>query len=235
MRYGAAALAAAACVAGCGVASGNGVAAKSPDAIVGAGMSAISDAKSVHVSASARRTPAYRSIVNAGLKVTLELAFVPGKGGSGWINLGGGMGFQVASLDHEVYIRASNTVWIQVASAPVEVAHLLGGKWVRVPASGEFGRLANFVQARALLAGHGPLRKGRNLDSRWTESGGRPRSANWRNASRRRDREAPSDSLGRWSERPSRLRSLQPTGVAERARALDRQARPAVTALPPRR
>jgi hypothetical protein len=140
-------------IAGCGAASSNGVAAKSPDAIVAAAKNAISGVKSVHVSG---------SVVASGVPVTLDLNLAAGEGGSGRMSQNG-RSFQVVVVKRVVYVKGSDAFWRHFGGqAAVQLLH---GKWFRGPATGEFAALAAFVTEpknlfKELSSGHVALAKG---------------------------------------------------------------------------
>jgi hypothetical protein len=139
-------------LAGCGGASSNGVAAKSPDAIVAAATNAIRGAKSVHVSG---------SIVNSGSPVTLDLNLAAGKGGGGRMSENG-LSFRIIVLKRVVYINGSDTFWRHFGGNAA--AQLFHGKWLRGPASGQLGSVAALTDLQSLfsklLSTHGALAKG---------------------------------------------------------------------------
>lgn len=143
----------AALIAGCGGTSGNGVADKSPDAIVAAATNAIRGVKSVHVSG---------SLVSEGTPVTLDLNLVAGRGGSGRMSQSG-LDFQLIVLDQAAYINGSDAFWRHAGGG--EAAQLLGGKWLKMPATGQFGSLTALADVQTLfdklLSNHGKLKKGR--------------------------------------------------------------------------
>jgi hypothetical protein len=138
-------------VAGCGGASDNGVAAKSPDAIVTAATNAVSGVKSVHVSG---------SVTSNGSPITLDLNLVAGKGGGGQMSEGG-LSFKIVDLSQVVYLNGSDAFWRQVGGN--SAAQLFHGKWLRAPATGQFASLAALTDVRALfsklLSTHGTLAK----------------------------------------------------------------------------
>src|SRR5438270_3355015 len=86
---------------GCGGASDNGIASKSPDQIANLVTDAASTVKSVHVAG---------SIVNGGSPITLDLNLVSSKGGGGQMSQSG-LSFQIISLDQLVYLNGSAAFW----------------------------------------------------------------------------------------------------------------------------
>jgi hypothetical protein len=139
-------------VAGCGGASDNGVAAKSPDAIVSAATNAVSGVKSVHVSG---------SVTSNGSPINLDLTLAAGKGGGGQMSEGG-LSFKIIDLSQVVYLNGSDAFWRHVGGNAA--AQLFHGKWLRAPATGQFASLAALTDVRALfsklLSTHGTLAKG---------------------------------------------------------------------------
>lgn len=141
-------------LAGCGGSgggSGNGVAGRSPDAIVRAANDAVARASSIHVAG---------SLSSNGVPLTLDLHLVSGKGGTGRLSQNG-LAFRVISVGRDVYIQASHAFWAHYAGR--QAAHALEGKWLRAPAGGQFASIAaltNMQQLlREVLLTHGPLKK----------------------------------------------------------------------------
>lgn len=141
-----------ACIAGCGGASNNGIAAKSPDAIVSAARNAIGSVKSVHVSG---------SIVNGGSRIALNLKLAARKGGSGRLSVNG-LSFQIIVMKQVVYLSGSDSFWRHFGGSAA--AQLFHGKWLRAPATGRLASLAALTDLQALfgtaLSIHGTLAKG---------------------------------------------------------------------------
>jgi hypothetical protein len=139
-------------LAGCGGASNNGVAAKSPDAIVTSASNAANGVKSVHVSG---------TVTSAGSPVTLDLGLVAGKGGGGQMAQNG-LSFNIIDLNNEVYLNGSDAFWRHVGGNAA--AQLFHGKWLRAPATGQFASLASLTDVHTLftklLTVHGTLAKG---------------------------------------------------------------------------
>jgi hypothetical protein len=137
---------------GGGAAPDNGVAAKSPDAIVSAATNAISGVKSVHVSG---------SLVSKGTPVSLDLNLVAGQGGAGRMSEGG-LSFQLVALNQVVYVKGSDAFYQRFAGSAG--AQLFHGKWLKTPATGQFGSLASLTNLQALfsalLSSHGTLATG---------------------------------------------------------------------------
>jgi hypothetical protein len=137
----------------CGGSSDNGVASKSPVAIVRAAGAAMDGVKSVHVSG---------SIVSGGSPITLDLDLVSGKGGRGNMSEGG-LSFQLVANGKVVYINGSPAFWRHFGGAAVVA--LFKGKWLKAPAStGAFASLASLTNLHQLfskqLSSHGKLTKG---------------------------------------------------------------------------
>ena len=133
--------------------SGNGVASKSPDAIVSTATSAIDGVSSVHVSG---------SVVSGGTPISLDLSLVSGKGARGSMSENG-LGFQLIGVGQYVYINGSPAFWSHFGGAAA--AQLFQGKWLKAPAStGNFASLSSLTNLHQLLSGllssHGTLSKG---------------------------------------------------------------------------
>jgi hypothetical protein len=142
-------------LAGCGGAkpSGNGVAAKSPAAILQAAKAAAAQAQSVHV---------VGTIDAAGKPISLDMELLAGKGGKGKISEDG-FTLQLVQTAGAVYINGSAAFYRHVAGSTA--AQLLQGRWLKAPAdSGELASLASLTDLARLvntaLAGHGSLSKG---------------------------------------------------------------------------
>jgi len=146
------ALAVACALGACGGSSDNGVASKSPDAIVSSASAAIQSAQSVHVSG---------SVANGNAPVTLDLSLVSGKGATGTMSENG-LSFQIVAVDQTVYINGSEAFWRHFGGSLA--ATLLDGKWLKAPETGQFATLAEVTDLNrlmsGLLAGHGTLTKG---------------------------------------------------------------------------
>jgi hypothetical protein len=140
-------------LAACGSSSsGNGVASKSPEAIVAAATQAIDGVRSVHVAG---------STTSGSSKISLDLSLVSGRGGSGQMSIAG-TSFQIVALGQFVYIKAGSDFWRRFANQ--QVARALEGKWLKAPTSGQFGAFASLTNLKLLfgqlLARHGTLVKG---------------------------------------------------------------------------
>lgn len=138
-------------VSACGGSSGNGVASKSPDAILAAALAAVDGAKFVHISG---------KFANGASPTTLNLDLVSGKGGHGNASVGG-LAYRIVVIDNTVYVNARSAFWRHVVSAATATA--LDGRWLKAPASGRFALLAKLTNLRALLptvlSTHGTLVK----------------------------------------------------------------------------
>ncbi len=139
---------------GCGGSSGNGVASKSPDAIVTAASGAIGGVKSVHVSG---------SVTSGASPITLDLDLLAGQGGRGKMSENG-LSFQLLEAGKFVYINASQGFWQHVGGSAA--AQLFRGKWLKAPAgTGNFASFAALTNLHKLLNGllgsHGKLAKGK--------------------------------------------------------------------------
>ncbi len=145
-------------LAACGGGSDNGVSSKSPNDIASAASSAVSNVNSVHVAG---------AVANGTSRFTIDLNLVNGKGGAGSMSQGG-LSFKIISVNQEVYINGSPTFWRQFGGA--SAASLLSGKWLKAPASGQFGSLATLTNVHTLfsqlLSTHGTLAKGNSTTVR---------------------------------------------------------------------
>ena len=139
-------------LAACGGASDNGVAAKSPDAIVAAATNAVSGVKSVHVSG---------SVTSGGTALSLDLNLVAGRGGVGQMSEGG-LSLRIVDVNQVIYINASDAFWRHFVGTAG--AQLLHGKWLKASATGQFATFASLTDLQALftklLGSHGALSKG---------------------------------------------------------------------------
>lgn len=144
-------------IAGCGGSSSNGgtdngVAAKSPDAIVNAATNAANTVKTVHVAGALR---------SGGSPITLDLTLVAGKGGGGQMTQNG-LSFKLINLNQTVYINGSDAFWRHIGGS--SAAQLFHGKWLRASANGQFSGIASLTSVQTLfnqlLSNHGKLAKG---------------------------------------------------------------------------
>lgn len=131
--------------------SDNGVAAKSPDAIVTASSNALLGVTTVHVSG---------AFVSSGVPTALNLYLVSGKGARGSMSQSG-LSFQLVSVGGEVYINGSPAFWRHFGGSAA--AALFNGKWLKAPATGQFSSLASLTNLsqlfNKLLGQHGTLTK----------------------------------------------------------------------------
>lgn len=145
-------------VVGCGSGADNGVASKSPDAIVSAASNAVAGASTVHVAG---------TINNGGSPTTIDLFLAKGKGGKGLMGQSG-VSFKVLTLNGEVYVNGSAAFWRHFGGNPA--AQLLNGKWLKAPASGQFAPLAMLTNPQdlfsQLVGNHGTLAKGKTTTVR---------------------------------------------------------------------
>lgn len=137
---------------GCGGSSGNGVASKTPAAIVAAAKTAADSASSVHVSG---------SIVSGKSSVALDMELLAGRGGRGQISEDG-LSFDLIKTGGTVYISGNSAFYSHFGGAAA--AQLLKGKWLKASAtSGSFSTLAGLTNLSQLvntaLANHGTLVK----------------------------------------------------------------------------
>jgi hypothetical protein len=128
-------------LAGCGgSSSGSGIASESPQKILNDSLAAANSLKSVHAAGT----------VNSGSQhITLDIQLVGGKGGQGQITLGG-LSFKLVGLNHFAYMQAPPAVW-EKAGAPASAAKQLQGKWLRTPATGQFGSIASLTDLHTLF------------------------------------------------------------------------------------
>jgi hypothetical protein len=149
------ALLAAVLLAACGgssSSSGNGVAEKSPAAIIAATKTAADGAKSVHVSG---------SLVSGGSPITLDMNLLAGKGGRGQLSQDG-LSFELVEVGGTVYIKGSPAFYKHIGGSAA--AQLLQGKWLKAPASSaDFASLGQLTNLRSLvdqtLSDHSSLSK----------------------------------------------------------------------------
>jgi hypothetical protein len=139
-------------IAGCGGTSDNGVAASSPDAIVGSASNAVGGVKSVHV---------FGTVTSQGSPITLDLRLIAGKGGGGRMSQNG-LSFRIIDLNQTVYLNGSDAFWRhEGGNAAVQLFH---GKWLKAPATGQFASIASLTDVQTLfsklLSNHGTLAKG---------------------------------------------------------------------------
>jgi hypothetical protein len=139
-------------LAGCGSSShGNGVASKSPRAIVEAAQTAAEAATSAHV---------VGSIARAGGSETFDIEILAGKGAHGSVSVEGAT-FAVIEDAGTVYLKGNAAFYTRVGGR--KAGELLHGKWLRAPASGaKFAPLLRLTDLHGLvsssLAGHAGLR-----------------------------------------------------------------------------
>ncbi len=127
-------------VAGCGGASSNGEAKKTPAQVLSDTKAAAISASGVHVAG---------TIVTAGNPLSLDLTIVSGKGGKGTLSEGG-LGFELVSVGGKAYIRGSDAFYRKFAGAAA--AALLRGKWLAGSAtSGQFKTLGDITNIRSLM------------------------------------------------------------------------------------
>ncbi len=128
-------------LAGCGgSSSGGGVASESPQKILNDSLAAANGLRSVHAAG---------AVNSGGQHIALDLQLVGGVGGRGAITLGG-LTFKLVGLKNYAYMQAPPAVW-EKAGAPASAARLLQGKWLRAPATGEFGSVAKLTDIHALF------------------------------------------------------------------------------------
>lgn len=141
-----------AALAGCGGSSGNGIAEKSPAAILAATKAAADSASSVHVSG---------SLVSNGTPITLDIDLIAGKGGRGQLSQNG-LSFELIQVGGTVYIKGSSGFYSRIGGKAA--AQLLEGKWLKAAAStADFASISQLTNLHELvdqtLADHGTLTK----------------------------------------------------------------------------
>jgi hypothetical protein len=134
-------LLAAAGIAACGSGgpASNGVASKSPAAIVTAASTAVDGLKSVRIAG---------SLVSGTTPITLNLDLVAGKGASGSMSENG-LSFQIIAIGNAVYISGSQAFWTHTGGAAM--AALFKGKWLQTTASGNFSSLSTLTNVHDLF------------------------------------------------------------------------------------
>lgn len=141
-------------LAGCaGSSGGEDIASKTPAQIVAASQTAADAAGSVHVSG---------SIVNGGSPITIDLSLLAGKGAVGSFTQSGS-GFELVRSGATIYIRGDAAFYRHLAGP--SAARLLGGRWLKAPAtSRSFASLASLTDLQGLIgatfSGQGRLSKG---------------------------------------------------------------------------
>jgi hypothetical protein len=134
-----------------GSSSGNGIAAKSPDAIAAAATKAAEAAKSVEVAG---------SLTQDGTTVALDLKMVAGSGATGWLTEQGKR-FNMVLAGKTLYINAGKPFWTAFANAAA--AKLLEGKWLKTPATGSYASVAKLGNLQTffkqVFGHHGTLAK----------------------------------------------------------------------------
>jgi hypothetical protein len=131
----------------------NGVASKSPTAILAATKVAADSATSVHVAG---------SIDSNGTPLTLDMDLLAGKGGRGRISENG-ISFELIVTGDTVYINGSPAFYKRIGGSAA--AQLFQGKWLKASATGgDFASIASLTDLRKLvdttLANHGTLAAG---------------------------------------------------------------------------
>ncbi|MGA2470736.1 MAG: hypothetical protein ABSG64_08615 [Solirubrobacteraceae bacterium] len=120
--------------------SGNGIASKSPNAIVAATVAALKSLTSVHVDG---------SVTNAAGTTTSLNFSVASNGASGSIAQGPDR-FQMVEVAGTIYVKATAAVW---SSYSPTAAQLLGGKWLKMPPGNtQFASLTGLTNIHALFA-----------------------------------------------------------------------------------
>ncbi len=141
-------------LAACGGGSGsdNGVASKSPDAIIAATRQALTNVKSAHVAG---------TIASSGQSSSFDLDLLAGRGGRGRMTQGG-LRFDILVIGATSYMRGS-PAFLRHYGGAAAIARLKG-RWMRAKTStlGTFASLTDLHQlTTALLSGHGKLAIGK--------------------------------------------------------------------------
>jgi hypothetical protein len=128
-------------LAGCGSSSsGRGIASQPPETIVKESLAAANSLSSVHT---------FGTIKSGAQHIQLDMTLVGGAGGQGEISLNG-LTFHLVGLNHFAYMQAPPAVW-RKAGAPAAAAHLLRGKWLRTPATGQLASIAKLTDIHQLF------------------------------------------------------------------------------------
>ncbi|MGN6872840.1 MAG: hypothetical protein ACTHMY_31015 [Solirubrobacteraceae bacterium] len=128
-------------LAGCGGSSSDsGITSESPQKILSDSLTAAKGLKSVHAAG---------TVNSGGQHIALDLQLVGGKGGQGQITLNG-LSFKLVGLNHYAYMQAPPAVW-EKAGAGATAAQQLQGKWLRTPATGQFGSIASLTDINTLF------------------------------------------------------------------------------------
>ena len=143
-------------VAGCGGRSQttNGIAAKSPGAIVSAAARAMDSLRSVHVSGSQ---------VQDGVPVSIDMDLVSGSGARGQMSVAG-RAFRFVAVSQTLYINAGPAFWTH-ATGSSAAAQRLQGKWLKTSlGSAQFTAVASLINlqdiVQSVVDGHGILAPG---------------------------------------------------------------------------
>jgi hypothetical protein len=121
-------------------ASSNGVASRSPAAIVTAARTAVDGVSSVHVAG---------AFVEGGESLALNLHLVAGRGGRGTVSENGAS-FSLVVVGKVLYFNASTAFWKRFGNAAS--AALFAGKWLRTPTTGQYASVSAFTNIHALFA-----------------------------------------------------------------------------------
>ena len=112
---------------------------KSPAEIVADAQRALGSAKTVHLRG---------DISSSGQKITLDIRIKGSEGGVGSVTTSGAK-FDVVRVGSSVYVRGDAAAYRKVSGDAA--AKLLGGKWLKAPASGgSFGPFAQFTDIKEL-------------------------------------------------------------------------------------
>ena len=122
------------------IASGGGVASETPDAILGSVKTAVDQLRSVHVAG---------ALKSGSTRFTLDLDLTAGKGGEGSMSENN-LGFKIVLLGRTVYLDADSAFWSHFGGKAA--AELFAGRWLSMPASGQFASLASFLNVHTLFS-----------------------------------------------------------------------------------
>lgn len=126
-------------VAGCGGPSGNGVAAKSPDAIITASRQAALTATSLHVAG---------SVPASGAPTSFDLSLVAGHGATGSLTINR-VRFDLIRIGRAIYVKGSPAFYRRFGRT---AAQLLVGRWLKGDATaGSFSGIGPFTDLQTFL------------------------------------------------------------------------------------
>ncbi|MGH2850056.1 MAG: hypothetical protein ACRDLP_05510 [Solirubrobacteraceae bacterium] len=121
-------------------ASSNGVASRSPSAIVTAVRNAVDGVSSVHVAG---------AFVESGESLALNLYLVANRGGRGTVTENGAS-FSLVVVGKVLYFKASTAFWKRFGNTAS--ANLFAGKWLKTPTTGQYASVSAFTDIHTLFA-----------------------------------------------------------------------------------